>query len=152
LWRRCVPAEHEQRTQKGDASGAEHKYSCAEPPWGDLVASTPTPATSPGAFRSANTRSSSPKGLSDGRAEPGGGITTAGNLVFIAATIDGIFRAIDARNGKELWREKLEAPRIPFRHTPRQGRQAYIAVPAAAADSSQPDIGRVIAWRAIESQ
>ena len=45
----------------------------------------------------------------------GGAITTAGNLVFIGATIDGIFRAIDARNGKELWREKLERRRIRFR-------------------------------------
>ena len=33
----------------------------------------------------------------------GGGIATAGNLVFIGASTDGKFRAFDSRNGKELW-------------------------------------------------
>jgi quinoprotein glucose dehydrogenase len=51
--------------------------------------------------------------------------------VFIGATIDGIFRAIDARNGKELWREKLDAPAhsIPGTYIGKNGKQ-YIVVPA----------------------
>ena len=62
----------------------------------------------------------------------GGGITTAGNLVFIGATIDGYFRAFDARNGKELWRDKkLDAPAhaIPSTYMGRDGKQ-YVVVPA----------------------
>jgi len=61
----------------------------------------------------------------------GGGITTAGNLVFIGATIDGFFRALDARNGAELWREKLDAPAhsIPSTYLGRDGKQ-YVVVPA----------------------
>ena len=51
--------------------------------------------------------------------------------MFIGATIDGIFRAFDARNGKELWREKLEAPAhsIPSTYIGKDGKQ-YIVVPA----------------------
>ena len=45
-----------------------------------------------------------------GTPSAGEAITTAGNLVFIGATIDGYFRAFDARNGKELWRDKLPQP------------------------------------------
>ena len=45
-----------------------------------------------------------------GTPSSGGAITTAGNLVFIGATIDGYFRAFDARNGRELWKDKLPLP------------------------------------------
>jgi len=39
----------------------------------------------------------------------GGSVVTAGGVVFIAATQDRVFRAIDLGNGKELWRYKLPA-------------------------------------------
>src|SRR5439155_20055078 len=38
----------------------------------------------------------------------GGGIATAGGLVFIGATKDEMFHAFDARTGKVLWETKLE--------------------------------------------
>jgi quinoprotein glucose dehydrogenase len=79
----------------------------------------------------------------------GGGITTAGNLVFIGGTIDGIFRAIDPRNGKELWREKLAAPAhsIPSTYIGKDGKQ-YIAVPAGGGGFLRsPTSDEVIAWR-----
>ena len=69
-----------------------------------------TPATSRGACRSASSTSSTPRASRPARPSLGGAITTAGNLVFIGATIDSRFRAFDARNGKELWSDKLEAP------------------------------------------
>ena len=72
--------------------------------------STRTPATSPGACRSAIFEELEKKGIKTGTPSLGGAITTAGDLVFIGATIDGYFRAFDARNGKELWSTKLEAP------------------------------------------
>jgi quinoprotein glucose dehydrogenase len=45
-----------------------------------------------------------------GTEQYGGPIVTAGGLVFIAATPDAMFRALDARTGKLLWSAKLPAP------------------------------------------
>ncbi|HEX9508867.1 MAG TPA: PQQ-binding-like beta-propeller repeat protein [Puia sp.] len=39
----------------------------------------------------------------------GGAIVTAGNLVFVAASIDGHFRAFDSRTGAVLWEFQLPA-------------------------------------------
>jgi quinoprotein glucose dehydrogenase len=110
---------------------AAHNYSCAEPPWGELVAVNANTGdvawrTTIGEFPELEA-----KGIKTGQPMLGGAMTTAGNLVFIGATIDGIFRAIDARNGKELWREKLDAPAhsIPGTYIGKDGKQ-YIVVPA----------------------
>jgi len=71
------------------------------------------------------------RGIKTGAPSLGGGITTAGDLVFIGATIDGRFRAFDARNGQELWSDRLAAPAhsIPSTYMGRDGRQ-YVAVAA----------------------
>ena len=42
-----------------------------------------------------------------GRLSWGGPIVTAGNLLFIAANLDGYIRAYDKRSGEELWRHRL---------------------------------------------
>jgi quinoprotein glucose dehydrogenase len=39
----------------------------------------------------------------------GGAITTAGNLTFVAATLDGYFRAFNTRTGELLWEYQLPA-------------------------------------------
>jgi quinoprotein glucose dehydrogenase len=39
----------------------------------------------------------------------GGSVVTAGGLIFIAATVDERFRAIDVDSGRTLWEEKLPA-------------------------------------------
>ncbi len=39
----------------------------------------------------------------------GGSLATAGGLIFIGATQDRQFRAIDISNGRELWRTELPA-------------------------------------------
>ena len=59
------------------------------------------------------------------------GITTAGGLVFIAATVDSTFGAFDARTGKELWSFALEVPghSIPTTYLGRDGK-LYVAVVA----------------------
>ena len=66
-----------------------------------------------------------------GTPSSGGAITTAGNLVFIGATIDGYFRAFDARNGKVLWRDKLPNPSqgTPTTYQGRDGKQ-YVVIGA----------------------
>jgi quinoprotein glucose dehydrogenase len=129
---------------------AEHKYSCAEPPWGELVAVNANTGDIAWRIPLGEYPELIAKGLKPtGAPSLGGGITTAGNLVFIGATIDGIFRAIDARNGKELWREKLEAPAhsIPSTYLGKDGKQ-YIAVPAGGGGFLRsPTSDAVIAWR-----
>lgn len=45
-----------------------------------------------------------------GRENFGGPVVTAGGLLFIGASADGYFRAIDKRTGKTLWQTKLPAP------------------------------------------
>jgi quinoprotein glucose dehydrogenase len=129
---------------------AQHKYSCAEPPWGELIAVDAN--TGDFAWRIplgeySGTHRQGPQ--ADRRAEPRWRHHDRGNLVFIGATIDGIFRAIDARNGRELWREKLDAPAhsIPSTYLGKDGKQ-YIAVPAGGGGFLRsPTSDTVIAWR-----
>ena len=129
---------------------ASHKYSCAEPPWGELVAVNANTGDIAWRIPLGEYEELMAKGLKPtGAPSLGGGITTAGNLVFIGATIDGIFRAIDARNGRELWREKLEAPAhsIPSTYLGKDGKQ-YVAVPAGGGGFLRsPTSDTVIAFR-----
>ena len=110
---------------------AQHQYSCAAPPWGELIAVNANTGDIAWRVPIGEFPELAAKGIKTGQPMLGGGITTAGNLVFIGATIDGYFRAIDARNGAELWREKLDAPAhsIPSTYLGRDGKQ-YVVVPA----------------------
>ena len=129
---------------------AANKYSCAQPPWGELIAVNANTGDIAWRIPLGEYPELVAKGIPvTGAPSLGGGITTAGNLVFIGATIDGIFRAIDARNGKELWREKLEAPAhsIPSTYLGKDGKQ-YIAVPAGGGGFLRsPTSDTVIAWK-----
>jgi quinoprotein glucose dehydrogenase len=108
------------------------RYSCAPPPWGELVAVNAN--TGEVAWRAplGIFDELAAKGLKTGTPNTGGGIATAGNLIFIGATTDARFRAFDARNGKELWAVKVDAPAhsIPATYMGRDGKQ-YVVVSAA---------------------
>jgi len=127
----------------------EHNYSCSAPPWGELIAVNANTGdiawrTTIGEFPELEA-----KGIKTGQPMLGGAMTTAGNLIFIGATIDGVFRAIDARNGKELWREKLDAPAhsIPATYLARDGKQ-YVVVPAGGGGFLRsPTADTLIAFR-----
>ena len=124
------------------------KYSCNAPPWGELVAVNVNTGDIAwhvplGAFEELEA-----KGIKTGTPSLGGSITTAGDLVFIGATIDGRIRAFDARNGRELWSEKLEAPAhsIPSTYMGRDGKQ-YVALAAGGGGFLQsPTSDTVIAF------
>jgi quinoprotein glucose dehydrogenase len=79
-----------------------------------------------------------------GRIGFGGPIVTAGDLVFIGATNDKRFRAIDSRNGKELWETKLEysAIAVPMTYMGKNGKQ-YVAIVAGdgGAGVTDPAVG-----------
>jgi len=108
------------------------RYSCAPPPWGELVAVNAN--TGDIAWRAplGIFDELAAKGLKTGTPNTGGSIATAGNLIFIGATTDGRFRAFDARNGKELWAVKVDAPAhaIPATYMGRDGKQ-YVVISAA---------------------
>jgi quinoprotein glucose dehydrogenase len=129
---------------------AANKYSCAQPPWGELIAVQASTGDIAWRIPLGEFPELTAKGVPvTGQPMLGGGITTAGNLVFIGATVDGVFRAIDARNGKELWREQLEAPAhsIPSTYLGKDGKQ-YVAVPAGGGGFLRsPTSDTVIAWR-----
>jgi quinoprotein glucose dehydrogenase len=109
----------------------QHNYSCSAPPWGELIAVNANTGDIAWRVPIGEFPELAAKGIKTGQPMLGGGITTAGNLIFIGATIDGYFRAIDARNGTELWRERLDAPAhsIPSTYMGRDGKQ-YVVVPA----------------------
>jgi quinoprotein glucose dehydrogenase len=61
----------------------------------------------------------------------GGSVVTAGGVIFIAASQDGYFRAIDEASGRTLWRVKLPAGghANPMTYMGRDGRQ-YVLIAA----------------------
>jgi glucose dehydrogenase len=144
-----VPNMNKVTPEGGRFWDPEHRYSCAQPPWGELVAVNANTGDIAwhvplGAFPELEA-----KGIKTGQPSLGGGITTAGNLVFIGATIDGYFRAFDARSGAELWKEKIDAPAhsIPSTYLGKDGKQ-YVAVPAGGGGFLRsPTSDVVIAWR-----
>jgi quinoprotein glucose dehydrogenase len=50
------------------------------------------------------------KGIHTGTENYGGPVVTAGGVLFIAATKDGMFRAFNKRTGKLIWETKLPYP------------------------------------------
>jgi glucose dehydrogenase len=66
-----------------------------------------------------------------GAPNTGSMIVTASGLIFIGATNDGRFRAFDARTGKQLWEEKIDASAhtIPVTYMGKDGKQ-YVVVEA----------------------
>jgi quinoprotein glucose dehydrogenase len=123
-------------------------YSCQAPPWGELIAvSTKTGDIAwrvpLGSFDALDA-----KGIKTGTPGLGGAITTAGNLVFIGATVDSKFRAFDARNGKELWSDKVEAPAhaIPSTYMGRDGRQYVVIAAGGGGFLQSPTSDTVIAY------
>ena len=124
-------------------------YSCAPTPWGELIAVNANTGDIAwrvplGAFDELEQ-----KGIKTGTPSLGGAITTAGDLVFIAATIDGYFRAFDARNGKELWKSKLEVPghAIPSTYMGRDGKQYVVITDGGGGFLRSPMSDAVVAFR-----
>jgi glucose dehydrogenase len=103
---------------------------CIRPPWGRMIAVDANTGEIAWAVRLGTTPQ-----LDEGKRDTGannsagGSMVTAGGLVFIGATSDGVFRAFDTRNGDVVWQQQLDytANTIPMSYQGRDGRQ-YIAV------------------------
>jgi quinoprotein glucose dehydrogenase len=104
---------------------------CQKPPWGRLWAVNA--ATGDIAWQvTLGVSDNLPAGKQNtGRGGSAGPISTAGGLVFIAATSDSRFRALDSRTGKELWVTRLNAngSANPMTYQARNGKQ-YVAIAA----------------------
>lgn len=106
-------------------------WPCQKPPWGRLIAVNT--ATGDFAWQI-------PLGITDGlpsakqntgRPALAGAIVTAGGILFVGATDDNRFRAIDAKTGRQLWITKLDrrANADPITYQGHDGKQ-YVAVVA----------------------
>ena len=71
-------------------------------------------------------------GVKSGARNLGGSIATASGLVFIAATNDRMFRAFDAKTGKEIWTTELPASghATPVTYMGKDGKQ-YVVIAAS---------------------
>jgi quinoprotein glucose dehydrogenase len=125
------------------------RYPCNEPPWGELVAVNGNTGDIAWRVPLGMFEELERKGIKTGTASLGGAISTAGDLVFIGASIDGYFRAFDARNGKELWAMKLDAPAhsIPSTYMGRDGKQYVVVTAGGGGFLRSPTSDSVIAFR-----
>lgn len=71
-----------------------------------------------------------PKSSEWGSINLGGGIVTAGGLVFIAAAMDTFLRGFDIETGKEIWRGQLPASAQATPMTYRAGGKQYVVISA----------------------
>jgi quinoprotein glucose dehydrogenase len=105
---------------------------CTNPPFGELVAVNANTGEIAWHEPLGIVEELEAKGVHNtGALNMGGSIATAGGLVFIAATNDSRFRAFDAKTGKQLWVEKLEANghSVPITYQGKDGRQ-YVVIAA----------------------
>ena len=126
---------------------------CTRPPFGSLVAvdlgkgsvawrvplgspAPPSPtatrdtATARGLARVSATGADSAQARGLGSPNLGGAITTAGGLVFVAATLDRQIRAFDVETGRELWRASLPAAGKATPMTYMGGGRQFVAIAA----------------------
>lgn len=122
------------------ADGTTTTLPCIRPPWGRLVAVDANTGEIAWAARLGTTPELGPDKAQTGANNTfGGPMVTAGGLVFIGATADGVFRAFDAQSGETLWSETLAYPAmtVPMSYRGQDGRQ-YVAVVAAGSGFGPP--------------
>ncbi len=104
-------------------------YPAISPPWGTLSAIDLNTGeyvwkVTLGEFKELTARGIPPTGTES----YGGPVATAGNLLFIAATKDGMIRAFDKRTGRVLWEHKLPAGAFATPCTYEVGGRQFVAV------------------------
>jgi glucose dehydrogenase len=109
----------------------EKRWPCQQPPWGQLWAINVNTGDVAWKIPLGTIAELDAKGVhGTGALNFGGSITTAGGLLFIAATNDQKFRAFDTKTGKELWSVKLEtgAYTTPMTFEGKDGKQYVVVV------------------------
>ena len=109
--------------------GAAGAWPCQKPPWGRLTAVNANTGDIVWQIPLGITEELPEGKQNTGRSGVAGPIATAGGLVFIGATSDNRFRAIDSKTGKELWVTKFDrtANANPMTYQGKNGKQ-YVGV------------------------
>ncbi|MCF0057923.1 PQQ-binding-like beta-propeller repeat protein [Dyadobacter sp. CY356] len=104
-------------------------YPAISPPWGTLTAIDLNTGKhvwqkTLGEFKELTAKGIAPTGTEN----YGGPVITAGGLLFIAATKDGMFRAFDKKTGKLLWQTELTAAGFATPSTYEVNGKQYVVV------------------------
>jgi len=106
---------------------------CTPPPWGSLTAIDMDSGEIRWQMPFGQIRRfgiTVPKFMGWGTAMIGGPITTAGGLIFMAASMDKKFRALDVRTGEELWQATLPYAGMAVPMTYMAGGRQYVVIAA----------------------
>jgi quinoprotein glucose dehydrogenase len=108
---------------------------CVRPPWGSLASVDLDENRIVWQVPLGSTRGVAPAWLPSrnyGMPGAGGPIVTGGDLVFIGATMDGRFRALDVETGRELWQYALPAggQATPMTYRAGPDRRQYVVIAA----------------------
>ena len=105
-------------------------WPCQKPPWGRLIAINAATGDFAWQIRLGITEQLPAGKQNTGRPVLAGPIVTATGLLFIASTDDNRFRALDARDGRELWMTKLEkrGNADPITYQGKDGKQYVVVV------------------------
>jgi len=117
-----------------DVSMGDARWPCQTPPWGRLTAVEASTGEVAWQVPLGVTDGLPPDRMNTGRPGRAAAIATGGGLLFIGATDDGRFRAIEAATGRELWVVELGAQgnANPLTYRGRDGLQ-YVAIAATDA-------------------
>jgi quinoprotein glucose dehydrogenase len=106
---------------------------CTQPPWGTLAVIDLTTGDIRwevpfGKVPEEHPRRADVGDQTIGVPNGGGPLVTASGLIFIGASMDGYFRAVDLESGKELWSTKLPRAGIatPMTYQAADGRQIVV--------------------------
>jgi quinoprotein glucose dehydrogenase len=143
------PQQMGKRTPEGGRFwNPEKMWDCSDSPWGELVAVNANTGDIAWRVPLGEFEELAAKGIITGTPQAGGSITTGGNLVFIGATTDSMFRAFDARNGRMLWSDKLPASAhtSPATYMGRDGKQYVVIGANGGSFFGSPTSDEVIAY------
>lgn len=116
-----------------DADG----YPCSAPPWGELMAIDANTADIIWREPLGEYKDLTAKGIPQtGTPNAGGIVVTASGLLFVGATADKMFRAFDAKTGKQLWSTELSNNSVdtPMTYLGKNGKQYVAAVISSGLD------------------
>ena len=127
---------------------------CQRPPYGFLTAIDLKTRSILWRRTLGDARNSGPFGLGLGLPLPlgapniGGAVVTRSGLIFIAATQDEMFRAIDLKTGRTLWQDQLPAAghATPMTYRGADGRQ-YVVIAAGGKAMRDKGGDQIIAYR-----